>query len=36
MEEMKRAAINLPGGHISLEQAVELEGMLDLETEKRR
>jgi hypothetical protein len=36
MEEMKRAAIELPGGHISLDQAVELEGMLDLETEKRR
>jgi hypothetical protein len=36
MEEMKKAAIELPGGHISLDQAVELEAMLDLETEKRR
>jgi len=36
MEEMKRSAMELPGGHISLEQAVELEEMLDRETEKRR
>lgn len=33
---MKRAALELPGGQVSLEQAIELEGMLDLETEKRR
>jgi len=36
MEEMKRSAMDLPGGHISLEQAVELEEMLDRETQKRR
>jgi hypothetical protein len=36
MEEMKGAAIDLPGGHISLEQANQLEEMLDGEAEKRR
>jgi len=33
---MKQAALELPGGQVSLDQAVELEGMLDAETEKRR
>lgn len=33
---MKQAALELPGGQVSLDQAVELEEMLDAETEKRR
>ena len=33
---MKRLALNMPGGHISLDKARELEEMLDLEAEKRR
>jgi len=36
MDEMKKAALDLPGGQVSLDQAIELEGMLDQETEKRR
>jgi hypothetical protein len=33
---MTTTALNLPGGHVSLEQAKELEAMLDLEAAKRR
>ena len=33
---MKKAAVELPGGQVSLDQASELENMLDAETEKRR
>ena len=33
---MKQAALELPGGQVSLDQAVELEGVLNAETEKRR
>jgi len=33
---MKKAALELPGGQVSLDQARELERMLDAETEKRR
>jgi hypothetical protein len=36
MDEMKKAAMDLPGGQVSLDQAIELEGLLDLETAKRR
>ena len=36
MDEMKKAALDLPGGQVSLGQAIELEEMLDQETEKRR
>jgi hypothetical protein len=36
MDEMKQAALDLPGGQVSLDQASELERMLDAETEKRR
>jgi hypothetical protein len=36
MDEMKKAAVELPGGQVSLDQAVELERMLDAETQKRR
>lgn len=36
MEEMKRLAMELPGGHVSLDKARELEEMLDIEAEKRR
>lgn len=36
MEEMRRMAVVLPGGHVSLEKAKALEEMLDLEAEKRR
>jgi hypothetical protein len=36
MNEMKKAAVELPGGQVSLDQASELENMLDAETEKRR
>ena len=36
MDEMKKAALELPGGQESLDQASELERMLDGETEKRR
>lgn len=33
---MKRLALDLPGGHITLDKARELEDILDLEAEKRR
>lgn len=33
---MKRIALDMPGGHVSLDKAKELEEMLDLEAEKRR
>jgi hypothetical protein len=36
MNEMKKAAVELPGGQVSLDQASELENMLDAEIEKRR
>lgn len=36
MDQMRKAALELPGGQVSLDQAIELEGILDGETEKRR
>lgn len=36
MDEMRLLAVDLPGGHVSLNKAKELEEMLDQEAEKRR
>lgn len=36
MEEMRKLAAELPGGHVSLAKAEQLEEMLDVEAEKRR